>query len=416
MNKKYIITILGSSGGLAKGLLSLLNKSIVDSDNYIYLYLKNSEIHLIDVNQKEIMYYEKEFKHLAHKLHLYEFDLKDTDKFKHHLINTKTDIVIDVSWADTIEMLECCDELGVAYINTALENYEIDENPVYWGYGTSARNEFFEDIRSDFKDITAIIGSGMNPGIVQWMAIELIRKDPQKPNGCYIVEHDTTFFKDIHKCDKDTIYTSWSPECFLDETIDSYPMFIRNKIQYLMYKKVYEEEFIVSLGDKIFSGYLVPHEEVISLGSVYDFESGFIYRVNEHTTNLIKKNIDDLDVLWEKPMELLDPSKYILQGDDLVGVLLVYNDKEVYMYNTCNNEKAYDEYGINATYLQVASGVYASLCTLLLDDIPQGIYSVDKLLLETNSLYGKYVSYYLKEFISGENNFSQGLLENRIVK
>ena len=236
------------------------------------------------------------------------------------------------------------------------------------------------------------------------------------PKACYIVEHDTTFFKEPKEANKDTIYTTWSPECFLDEAIDSYPMFTRKNIQYLMYKEVYEQEFRVSLGDKVFFGCLVPHEEVISLGSIYEFESGFIYRINEHTTNLIKENIDDLDSLWENPMELLDPSKYNLLGDDLVGVLLVYDDKEVYMYNISNNENIYKEYNINATYFQVACGIYGALSSILLDEIPIGIYYVDELLLQTNSLYGTYLSYFMKDFVVGENPFAEGLLEERIVK
>lgn len=414
MKNKTIITILGSSGGLAKGVLSLLNKAITDFNDYIYDFLTNSEIHLIDINQKDYNYYEEKFKNLANKLVLHEFDLQNIDKFKNHLINTHTNIVIDVSWADTVEILTCCNDLNVIYINSALENYKVDEDPIYSGYGTSARNEIFESNKINLKNTTAIIGSGMNPGVVQWMAIELMKKVDVIPKACYIVEHDTTFFKDSSKCDKDTIYTTWSPECFLDEAIDSYPMFIRNKIQYLMYKEVYEQEFNISLGNKKFSGCLVPHEEVLSLGSIYGFESGFIYRINEHTTNLIKENIKDLDKLWENPMELLDPSKTSLEGDDLVGVLLVYDDKEIYMYNKSNNDSIYEEYEINATYFQVACGIYAGLCTILIDNVEKGIYYVDELILKTKSLYGKYLQYYMKEFTVGENRFSQGLLENRI--
>lgn len=416
MKNKTIITILGSSGGLAKGVLSLLNKAIVDTNNYIYEFFVDSEIHLIDIKQKNYYYYENQFKNLKEKLILHEFDLQDIGRFKEHLTYTKTNIVIDLSWADTVEMLTCCNELGVIYINSALENYKVDEDPIYSGHGTSARNEIFELSRSNFKNTTAIIGSGMNPGVVQWMAVELIKKVNTIPKACYIVEHDTSFFKDISRCDKNTIYTTWSPECFLDEAIDSYPMFIKNKIQYLMYKEVYDQEFAVSLGNKVFKGCLVPHEEVISLGSIYGFECGFIYRINEHTTNLIKDNIKDLDKLWEHPMELLDPYKDSLVGDDLVGVLLVYEDKEVYMYNICNNETIYNEYGINATYFQVACGVYAGLCTVLIDDIQKDIYYVDELLLKTKSLYGKYIQYYMDRFILGENKFSQGLLDDRIVK
>lgn len=71
MRRNITITLLGSSGGLAKGVLSLLNKSIDDINSPIYKFLTNSKIFLIDINQKEMSYYEREFKNLSGQLSLY---------------------------------------------------------------------------------------------------------------------------------------------------------------------------------------------------------------------------------------------------------------------------------------------------------------------------------------------------------
>ena len=85
-------------------------------------------------------------------------------------------------------------------------------------------------------------------------------------------------------------------------------------------------------------------------------EGGFLYKVNDHTTELIRSNIDDLDKIWDFEMKVLDPLDAPLEGEDLAGVLLVYKDRERYMYNVSNNDAIFSEYKTNATYFQVACG------------------------------------------------------------
>lgn len=410
-----ILSILGSSGGVAKSVLSILNRACIDKNDPIHSFIRSCKLHLIDLKQNTMEYYEKHFPNLKDKLSLYEFNLNNTERFTNHLKETKTSIVLDISFADTVDMLRCCDSLGVIYINSALESVSVDENEDFQGFPLQERYEIFESHRDEFKNTCAIICSGMNPGIVQWMAIELMKKYPNSlPKGCYIVEEDTSFFENETLADKNTIYTTWSPICFLDEAIYSYPTFMKKHQSLFLYKEIYELEFKVSLGEKKFYGCLMPHEEAITLGKMYDMETGFIYKVNDHTTNLIKENLKDIDELWSKPMEVLNPENSPLKGEDLVGILLVYEDKELYMYNVLSNKETYEKYKTNATYLQVAAGIYGALSTILLDNIPQGVYYIDELLVNTKSNYGNYLSYHLEKFVVGENNFSDGDLLNRM--
>ncbi|MDI2588954.1 S-adenosylmethionine decarboxylase related protein [Psychrobacillus sp. NEAU-3TGS] len=414
-----ILTIVGSAGGVAKSVLSILNKSVKDKQDSIYHIIKNSKIHLIDYKQKKEKYYSSLFPNLKDQIILHEFDLKDTNNFIKHLKNSKTSVVIDVSWADTVEMLQCCDQLGIKYVNTALENTMVDENEeLYEGFGLIERMRILEEKKHTFKNITAVIGSGMNPGVVQWMAIELLKNDPsdEAPLACYIVEDDNSFYKDNKKAKKNVIYTTWSPECFLDEAILSYPMFMRHRTPLFLYENVYDIEFKVTLGDKKFYGCLMPHEEVYTLGKLYDMECGFLYKINDHTSELIRSNIEDVDKLWDFEMKVLDPLEATLKGEDLAGVLLVYNDKERYMYNISRNDSIFARYKTNATYFQVACGIYASLSVLLLDKIPKGAYYLDELLLKTKNNYGQYLTYYMTDFVTGENKQSDGLLHERIKK
>lgn len=417
MNDSHkVITILGSAGGVAKSILSILNQSVSDDKDPIHRFINGCTIHLIDHKQKEEHYYRALFPHLQNQFVYHQFDLNNTKSFTRHLKSTKTTVVIDVSWADTVEMLQVCDKLGVNYVNTALENTMIDENEeLYEGFPLIERIRYFEKYKDRFSNSSAIIGSGMNPGVVQWMAIELLKNDSEeRPLGCYIVEHDSSFFKNKKMAKKSVIYTTWSPECFLDEAILSYPMFMKHYTPLFLYEKVYDLEFKVTLGAKQFYGCLMPHEEVYTLCKLYDMEGGFLYKVNDHTTELIRSNLDDVDKLWDYDMKVLDPLEATLEGEDLVGVLLVYQDKERYMYNVLSNESVFSQYKTNATYFQVACGIYASLSVLLLDQIPKGAYYVDELLLKTSNNYGQYLRYFMTDFVTGENKHTDGLLLQRM--
>ena len=71
----------------------------------------------------------------------------------------------------------------------------------------------------------------------------------------------------------------------------------------------YALEFKVRLGEKEFYGCLMPHEEVITLGELFDMETGFIYRVNEYTTELIRNNLHNVDDLWYWNQHVINPSE-----------------------------------------------------------------------------------------------------------
>lgn len=412
-----VITLLGSAGGVARAMLTILNRSARDRKDPIHHLIRRCTLCLIDHKQKDIEYYHAHFPNLKERIHLLEFDLADTARFREHLRTTGTGLVIDVSWADTAEMIRCCNEFGVRYANTALENVQVDlEEEELEGFPLIERYLRFEEARGEFTNTSAIVCSGMNPGVVQWMAWEILRKNPQKkPLGIYIVEEDTSFFRDPSLARPDTVYTTWTPELFLDEAILSYPMLLQQGTPLFIYEYPYEQEFKVRLGKRKFYGTLMPHEESITLGKLLNVETGFIYRVSDHTTKILIDNLDDPDVLWDRPMEVLDPLTSDLRGRDMVGVLVVYEDHERYMYNLMSNRSVFAEYGTtNATYFQVACGLYAAVSALLLEDIPLGVHYVDELLMKTKSRYGKYLRHYMRKFEAGKNKRSDGTLLERM--
>lgn len=88
MNPKTVISVLGSSGGVAKAILSIFNRSIQDHNDPINSFLQDCQIHLIDLKQKDMLYYQHSFPALRERFSLHEFDLNDTAIFKKHLIDT----------------------------------------------------------------------------------------------------------------------------------------------------------------------------------------------------------------------------------------------------------------------------------------------------------------------------------------
>lgn len=84
------------------------------------------------------------------------------------------------------------------------------------------------------------------------------------------------------------------------------------------------------------------------------------------------------------------------------------------MYNVMKSSEIYPKFKTNATYFQVACGVYAGFSNLILDDLPLNIYNVDYLLLNTESKYGEYLIYHMTDFTTGENKTSDGLLHQRL--
>ena len=409
------ITLLGSAGGAAKAVLAILNQAIVNEKDPIYEVIKNVTFYLVDIKQKDRTYYDELFPNLKDQLFLSEIDLQDVVTFKKHLKESSTSVVIDVSGADTIRVLSCCNELGICYINSALENEAVDQDDRLIGFQLTERYTRFEKEKDKFTNTKAIIGSGMNPGVVQWMVVELMKERPnEKPRACYIVEHDTSFLNDTALIKPHTLYASWAVERFLDEAIWSYPMYMSHHRPLYFYEDVYASEYKVKLGEKEFYGCLMPHEEVLILGKNFNMEVGFLYRINEYTTNIIRQNLDKVEDLWNWNRKVFNPAEEEIAGEDLVGVLLVYENSETYMYNVMNSSQVFHKYKTNATYFQVGCGIYAGLCSLLFDNFKQGAYYVEELLLNTESKYGEYLNLYMNDFVVGGNDFTDGLLHDRV--
>ncbi|MBW9235632.1 hypothetical protein JQK62_26255, partial [Leptospira santarosai] len=76
---------MGSAGGVAHGILSILNNSMLDQHDPINKIMNECCIHLIDHVQKDASEYALSFPNLNDKFIIHEFNLRDTEQFMAHL-------------------------------------------------------------------------------------------------------------------------------------------------------------------------------------------------------------------------------------------------------------------------------------------------------------------------------------------
>ena len=409
---EHNICILGNNGGVGGAILAVLNDVARNKSAVLYEFINKSNIYIVDIDQEGEDYYKSFCKNIENQLIYNEFDIAYEKLMIDFLNKSKIEIIIDLAPEDSLMVLEYCNKLGIKYINTAIEVNAVYDDEENDPYSCAVRDRFLEEYRSKKTECTAIVGSGMNPGIVQWMAAEIYKKNfPKVPKGVFVVENDTSFYKDTSLLNPDNLYITWSPECFMDEAVLNLQMYMeKGKPIFLDKKYVYRAKF----GDEMtFLGFLVPHEEVINMGRKF-FQTGFIYKFNDHTMNqILNKTTKEL---MGSRIERIEPHRGEIIGTDNVGILMVYDDFEEWMYNPGKNEEVIAKYKVSATYWQVACGVYASLSSLILDRIPKGIHYVDDLLINNASVdckWGTYLKDNMKEFHSGTNTPHEGLLSDR---
>ena len=412
-----VITILGAGGGVARALLGILDRALVEENTPLYPAIGECQLHGIDRPQARDRldaFLATRSDRLRERLTPHDGDAGDATALEAHLRATKTDVLVDLTGGDPREMLRACSRTGTRYLNSAIEiTGPMPCEPVRILDEMETFRAFREEIGSS---VTGIVGAGMNPGIVQWLALDLIRRNENRvPLACYVVEHDTTFFSDPARARPGVAYTTWSPEGFMYEAAHSRPIFMRGQAPVALFENVYARQYRVRLGDHEFFAQLMPHEEVLSLGRLFDMETAFLYRVNDHTTEVLtdyaRREASGGPMPECRPL----PQNFAeLTGADKVGVLLVYPDREVFAWNRMETIQVNERFGTNATYYQVACGTAAALASLLFDSLPSGLYYVDELLLQTRSRFGDYVPSFLKDITYGANPSSDGMLFDRM--
>jgi saccharopine dehydrogenase-like NADP-dependent oxidoreductase len=362
MNEKRNVLIIGASGGVARAFLrriagerkslgklvlvdrdgSLLTDPYIPQDGLDYEFVK------ADIDEKN---HRRSYEDLLHR----------------HGIG----VVIDLSVNETRSILEVTDENGVSYINTGIAN-RIGES-------------FFEVVRDvadkrtlDTWRVPHILCAGMNPGIVNMW----VRKGVERfglPKGVVHFEYDQA---QPHEGWLPLV--TWSKETFVDE-VNNDPagyMESKGKVKYFypnpLKNRVPMTEVLrpVMALKEYPKGFLLLHEENITIAQKYNIPSRFLFAVHPRTMDHLEALYDEHRKVSVEMVTLGDNRGVPLKGMVTIGVLLEYSDRKVYFFNTTRHESLP---WVSGSCWQVAAGLHAALFTLLDDSLQNRVYFVEDL-------------------------------------
>lgn len=264
------------------------------------------------------------------------------------------DILINLTGAASNEILLMCSEREINYIDTGVEVDNATRRDVL---------ETFEAFKSYKLNVKAIIGAGMNPGIVE------IIYNKYKPDYYHsAVELET----DSAEC-SGGIFNTWSPFSLYSEFCVDNTFYYNREIvpSVKTAKQIFFEE---SFGSGTCRFNLVPHEEIVSMARSNEkcLLSAFLYsspkKIRDYFTNTPQKMV-------EKAIKSI-PVYHDIIGEDCVGIL-IHNEEQPdklfhYYYNRADHQKCYKKYGINGTSWQVVCGILSAL--YIIDELEQKRY------------------------------------------
>jgi hypothetical protein len=309
MKKNPNLLIIGASGGVANALLQQMVKDrqqlnrlvLVDRDDRLlhnpfiphealdYEFVNRT----IDVNQDRAAYLGLLQSHGIH-------------------------VVIDLSINETRPMLEATDAVGASYLNTGIAN---------------RRGENFAEVVLDIIRRKAlpwqaphILCAGMNPGIVNaWVRQGIERFG--LPRGIVHFEYDTAQPRNGW-----LPIITWSRETFLDEIINDPAGYMdgKDKLRLLHPNALKNRVSMKDVLEPIMAlkeyprGFLLLHEENLTLAQRYDIPSRFMFAIDPGTMDYLEALYDTWGSVPVETMKLGDNRAIALRGSVTVGVMLQY--------------------------------------------------------------------------------------------
>ncbi len=290
-------------------------------------------------------------------LHTHEVDALDVDALKALIEQTGVQIVINVGTAFVnMSVLEACIQTGRAYIDTAIheEPNKICETPPWYGNYEWKRKD-----RCAANKITAILGAGFDPGVVN--AYARIGYDMMDKGSVTDID-----IIDINAGNHGKYFaTNFDPEINFREftgTVYSWQNSQWNSNQMFEVKRT-DDLPVVGLQNSYLSG----HDEIHSLSANLDVPNiRFWMGFGEHYMNVFTV-LNTLGLLSEQPVTtaegqevvplkvvkavLPDPSSLAPNytgktciGDKVKGKING-EDSEVFIYNIADHKEAYNEVG-----------------------------------------------------------------------
>lgn len=282
----------------------------------------------------------------------------------------RIDIAVDLSVNETRAMLAATNGAGVCYINTGVANRP-GEN----------FSEVVLDLvhrKTDSWNAPHVLCSGMNPGVVNmWVAKAIATSGV--PKEVVHFEYDTG-----EPADGGVPIIAWSRETLLDEIVNDPAGYVagRNKIEFLppnpLKNRVSMEEVLRPIMNlrAYPRGFLLLHEENITLGQKYDVPSRFLFSLKTETMDYLEEVYDREKGVPLDTLAIGDNWKTRLEGEATVGVCLEYENTREYFFNTTPQGNVP---GVSGSCRQVAAGLHAALWTVVEDPLEKRVYFAEDL-------------------------------------
>jgi saccharopine dehydrogenase-like NADP-dependent oxidoreductase len=226
-----------------------------------------------------------------------------------------------------------------------------------------------------------ILFSGMNPGVMNMLAAEGIRRHGL-PESLVEFEYDSSSW--IHHPSRHII--TWSLSQFLAEMVEEPAEYMVGKetVAYAQLNAFFHCADMRNLLSPFLSlktsphGCVTAHEECVTLAERYNIPVTFIYSVHPETMNYLWKAV----IAQEKVTDIVIGNNVTkrLSGADSIGMALAYEDRRVSYFTTLKNTAVH---GISATSYQVIIGILGGLSSLLTDNLPAKIYCTEDLPVDT---------------------------------
>ncbi len=275
------------------------------------------------------------------------------------------DVVVNVTGAPLGSIFALCQRYHLDYIDTGME----------LGSGEyRTLGEAFRDFRKVKSDIRALIGFGMNPGLIEYIYYLSALK---RKHVAIELEYDTASWVG------GDLFNTWRPESFCQEATVEQPFWVRRGQLQLLPPPGLKLEVGLTVDGVERTFHLIPHEEIAVMSSSQEHCQlcAFLYQAPLAMERFLKINWGRMDAQALKKIPTPGDG---LVGHDNIGMLISDEGKKlVYYYNRGDHAACSNYYhdregrGINATSWQVACGVYVALKILPL--LPPRVYCMTDL-------------------------------------
>lgn len=350
--------IVGAFGGVGQAVLTLLQRSV--------------EGKKISSNYQKIFLFDKRLPHLgiplSHNMEkLPQAYLENSEQLRALLLENKITQFIDLSSIDTIECAKVCEEEGVDFLCTSIEEWP--------GQNTIPTDEAILKLLPPhtpaYNKQSHLVGSGANPGIVNALAFAALKEFSQKVkveptvealgvHSILITEVDTTEEIEPKTTSTDIFSMTWSPAHCLEELFEPRAFYIQQGEVCDLKHKPTDRYYRVRCGEEHILGMAVPHEETKTLARAFpDVDIAFVYCIPEKARKVLEK-YKDTDQIKSLPTKILRPPYTTqIKGKDRLGVLLCSKTYGEFWLGFDTDVEQGLKLGTNATQLQVAAGVIA---------------------------------------------------------